>query len=367
MRTADESARPPDDAVTSWPGQPSRVFSGEVGRTYPAHSVDPGDYLIDRHRYSSEGDWAFCRFTSQQVPAIRMGFQIGSFDIGPGATAYDPSLLQLHLEVVTAEGAQLWIPTGQFPGEALVSSASAKDVRLMGHAGEILHIAGWPEMAWHVRSDDGELEVQLDVEVGSVTVLPDCILPHAVFAMWETLGRARGRVRVGSHWEDVEGHMFYDHTRVLRAEHDVAARRMYLYTTLALADGGGIFGYHAVDDHDRPLDYYCFGIHVDAAGRGTFLGQAELSELAFDADGLPCRWQLHWQSEELAVAASIEVQPIGLGRGWGGPAAPRSRATWPIFPLVLEATVVTTAAGKRHHQTGRGLAEYFDADKWFAP
>ena len=364
----DARAREPasDDDVRSRPGQPSRVFEGIVGRTSAAGNVAPSDYLIDRQRFDSEGDWAFCRFSSLEIPAVRLGYQIGSFDIGPEPGPQDASLLQLHLEVMTAEGGLLWVPTGRYPGELLESSSENKDVRLSVDGTEIMRISGWPQMSWRMRSDDGELEIALDVEVDTVTVLPDCLLPRSVFAMWETLGRARGHVTVGPQRFEVEGHMFFDHTRVLQVPHDVAPRRMYLYTTLALADGSGIFGYHAIDEHDRPLDYYCFGIHVDPLGQGTFLGRAHLTEMEFDADGLPSGWHLDWRSEELAVEASISVRPLPLVKGWGGPAAPRSRAEWPIFPLVLDGVTRVTRPGTVEELTGRGLAEYFDADTWFA-
>ena len=352
--------------TASRPGEPSRVFAGIVGQTSRAGDVAPSDYLVDRGRFHSEGDWAFCRFDSPDIPAVRFGYQIGSFDIGPDPGPQDASLLQLHLEVMTAEGGFLWVPTGRYPGELLESSSKDKDVRLSVDGMEIMRIAGWPHMSWQMRSDDGELEVALDVDIATVSVLPDCLLPRSVFAMWETVGRTRGHVTVGSQRFDVDGHMFFDHTRVLQVPHLVVPRRMYLYTTLALADGSGIFGYHAVDEKDLPLDYYCFGIHVDPSGRGTFLGRADLTELEFDADGLPCSWHLVWQGDQLEVEASVSVRPLPLRKSWGGPLAPRSRAAWPIFPLVLDAVASVTRAGNTEDLTGQGLAEYFDADRWFA-
>lgn len=350
----------------SWPGDRSEVFSGKVGETYPAAAFDATDYLIDATRYDSEGDWAFCRFSSEEFPAVRLGFQLGSFNIGPTESTPDPSLLQLHLEVMTRDGGMLWVPTGRYPGDGLESSTTSKDVRITDAGIEILRISGWPRMAWHMRSDDDELEVQLELDVAAVTVLPDCLLPHSIFAMWETLGRAKGRVRVGSLSEFVEGHVFYDHTRILHRRHVVAPRGMYLYTTMALEDGGGIFGYHALDDAGDPIDYYCFGIHVDADGQGSFLADARSEDLAFDEDGLPSCWRLTWQGEHMAVEADITVEESSLKRGWGGPMWPRSRARFSIIPLVLDGQVRVSDARGVRQVAGRGLAEYFDADKWFS-
>ena len=352
------------DELRSLPGQDSRVFRGKVGRTYAAGDFDADDYLLDRSRFDSEGDWAFCRFSSPQIPAVRFGYQLGSFDIGPEPGARDASLLQLHLEVLTADGGHLWVPTGRFSGDLLDSSADTKDVKLSVDGTEIMRISGWPQMSWQMRSDDDELEVSLEVDIGTVTVLPDCLLPQSVFAMWETLGEARGFVRVGSNRVDVEGHMFFDHTRVRHVRHAVRPRATYLYTTLALDDGSGIFGYHALDESGLPIDYYCFGIHVDATGRGTFLETAEVSRVEYDDDGLPCAWHLDWHGEELAVEASVSVRPLPFKRGWGGPSAPTSRAKWTIFPLVLDSTVRVTRPGATTELSGHGLAEYYDTEHW---
>jgi len=353
------------DDLASLPGEASRVFAGRVGRTYAAADVHPGDYLVDRGRFDSEGDWAFCRFSSPRIPAVRFGYQLGSFDIGPEPGPRDPSLLQLHLEVMTADGGLLWVPTGRFPGDLLGSSAETKDVHLAVDGRDILDISGWPRMSWQMRSDDDELEVSLEVTIDTVTVLPDCLLPHSIFAMWETMGRTHGHVRVGSERIEVEGQMFYDHTRVRHIRHDVAPRRMYLYTTLGLADGGGLFGYHAIDSAGSPIDYYCFGVHVDPSGRGTFLDDASMPALELDDDGLPSSWRFEWRGAELAVEATVSVQPLPFVKGWGGPSAPASRAAWPIFPLVLDSDVRLTQGGSTTRLEGHGLAEYFDAVAWF--
>ena len=58
--------------IRSRPGEPSRVFSGLVGQTVPSHTLVPSDLLIDPARYPSEGDWAFCRFDDERIPALRL-------------------------------------------------------------------------------------------------------------------------------------------------------------------------------------------------------------------------------------------------------------------------------------------------------
>jgi hypothetical protein len=353
-----------DPAPRSLPGEPSRVFGARVGQTYPAADWPVEDLIVDCEHLTSDGDWAFCRFYSEEIPAVRMGFQAGSFEIGAVDSTPDPERLQLHLEVMTAEGAYLWVPTARFGAGSVTSATDTKDVRLSHHGRELLRISGWPTMEWHVRSDDDELEVRLEVRARTVTVLPDCLLPHVVFGMWETMARARGEVRVGSRVHPVEGHVFYDHPRVLRERHDVLPRQRYLYTTLALADGSGLFGYHAEDVSGSPIGYYCFGVHLDPDGRGSFLPGARTRGLELDEDGIPRRWRFAWEGGEVTAEADVTVRPIPMARGWGGPSAPTSRAGYVIFPLVLDATVDVRQPTGERKLTARGLAEYYDADAW---
>ena len=353
-------------SLRSRPGEPSRAFSALVGHTLPAADLRPADLLIDPTRFPSEGDWAFCRFDDERIPALRMGFQRGGFNVWPEDRPVDPELLQLHLEVLTADGAHLWLPTGTRSAALLLTDPTVKDIRLAQDGLDLLRISGWPSMSWYARSDDDALEVALTVDVGSVTVLPDCLLPHAVFAMWETVGDARGWVRIGAETTPVRGRMFYDHTRVLHREHALPGRQGYLYTTLALDDGGALLGYHATDVLGQPIEDYCFGVHVDAIGHGTYLPDTGAPEIELDADGLPARYRIDWRGPHLAVTADVTVRPMPIIRAWGSPSAPTSRAAFPILPLVLDARVTLEGATGPATQRGIGLAEHFDATAWAA-
>jgi hypothetical protein len=352
-------------ALGSLPGQPSLCFSGEVGRTYPSHAFPAGDRGFDTGRFPSEGCWAFCAFESDEIPAVRMGFQRGSFNITPVDRPADPGLLQLHLEVMTADGAVLWLPTGRFPaGEAAVEAGSPGATLVQGGR-QIFRIGGWPEVQWAFASDDGELEVALSTRVQSVSVLPDCLLPWSVFAMWESLGETRGTVRHRGRTVQVTGAMFMDHPRVIRRQSLVVPRAMYLYTTLALEGGGGLYGYHALDAAGTPIGYYCFGIYVDAAGKGWFLPRASITGPDRDSHGLPRSWALHWLGDGVEVRAEITARDSSILRSWGSPRAPRSVEEFSIIPLVLDgnASIRGPLAGTRAAR-GRGLAEYYDASLW---
>ena len=351
----------------SRPGQASLAFSKPVGSTLPAASLPLSDLLLDARRFPSEGCWAFCTFTSKEVPAVRMGFQRGGFNITAADRLPDPSLLQLHLEIMTRDGAILWLPTGRFPAGHVESHPHSLDISLREADREILRITGWPEMDWSLVSDDGEVEVKLHVTIDAVTILPDCLLPRCVFAMWESVGKARGTVRIRGKTERVEGRMFFDRPRVRNQTNPVIQRVMYLYTTMVLEDGSGIFGYHAEDESGAPIDSYCFGVHVSPSGQGRFLPKARLDRLDVDQDGLPRRWRFSWENTELGITADVIVRDMGMMRSWGSPTAPKSKKEYVIFPLVLDGQASVTEAGRRSGPLkGQGLAEYFNAALWKA-
>ncbi|OHD68932.1 MAG: hypothetical protein A2177_05165 [Spirochaetes bacterium RBG_13_68_11] len=348
-------------AIESLPGQPSKTFSGQIGRTCPAAEFPKQDLLLDTRRFDSEGYWAFCRFDSEEVPALRMGFQLGGFNIGTRDRVPDRDLLQLHLEIMGRDGGRLWLPTGRYPASLVANEAGALDVRLEHGGCEIFRVHGWPQMDWHFRSEEGELEAELRVAIDTVTILPDCLLPRCVFSMWETMGSAQGNVRIGSHTTRVEGKVFFDHPRIVHAVREVTPRAMYLYTTLYFGDGSGLFGYHAEDDQGRPIPYYCFGVYVDPAGRGSFLSSARDPRLAIGPDRMPTAWSFEWRGSDVLVNADITVRDLPLVRAWGSPSAPRKRSEFTCYPLVLDGKTSIGSSGRTSHLAGAGLAEYFNA------
>jgi hypothetical protein len=353
--------------VESRPGEPSLAFSGRVGETCPSGQLPPRDYLlVDWTRFDSEGNWAFCRFDGVEVPAVRFGFQRGGFNIGAQERSVDRNFLQLHLEIVTRQGALLWLPSGEYPAAAVVSDSQRMDIHLEHDGREVFRIQGWPEMEWHFRSEEGDAEVDLHFVLDTATVLPDCILPQCVFAMWAATGRAEGSVRFEGRAERVRGVVFYDHPRIVSGPNPVPPRKVYLYTTMFFADGSRILGYHAVDERDQPISYYCFGLYIDPVGRGHFLPETRTTRLEIDADNLPERWVLDWRCAEVQLEARITVRDPGLKRAWGSPGAPKSRRQFIILPLALEGQAVISERGRRRTQAGLGLAEYFNQEHWSA-
>lgn len=333
-----------------------------VGVVVPASSVGKRDYLIDPGRYPSEGNWAFCRFDNDEVPAIRLGFELGGFNPGPVELKPKAAYLQLHLELMTRGGALFWLPSGEYSTERVVSDPDRMDIRLEAGGREIFRLRGWPDIACHFRSEDGDLEVDLQFDLSSVSVLPDALLPHCVFAMWESMGRAHGEARYLDRTVPLDGTVFFDHPRVIERDHDVAPRQMYVYTTLRLEDGSALFGYYALDISGRPIEDYCFCVYLDAAGNGRLLADGALGHLELDEDDIARGWQLAWRDTGMAVEADVSVRPGPILRSWGGPNAPQTRREYGFPPLVLDATVRVHEGDATRVLRGAGLAEYFHVD-----
>jgi len=349
---------------SSLPGDPSLTFSGIVGKTYAAESFPKEDYVIDGSRYDSEGNWAFCRFESDEVYAARMGFEKGGFNITEKQLSTDKALLQLHLELMTRDGAVLWLPTGTFDADALISDSEQMDIRLSHEGRDIFSISGWPRMNWHFQSVEGDAEANLDFTLQNVTVLPDCILPHCVFSMWETMGDVGGFVRFKDRKIEVSGKVFFDHPRIINQRNNVVPRHLYLYTTMYFEDGSGIFGYHAEDKSGKPLSYYCFGIHIDPLNQGKFLADADMQELKFDENNLPASWRLEWADRDYRIDLEVTVKPATLLQSWGSTLAPKTLKDFIILPLILDGTVSVRTKGGGKTLRGYGLAEYFNVDYW---
>jgi hypothetical protein len=344
----------------------SAAFDGVIGVAVPVLSVGKDNYLIDSNRFPSEGNWAFCRFESDEVRAARIGFQRGGFN--GGCTDVKPSLsyLQLHLELLTDEGAVLWLPSAIYDANTVHSDPERMDMSLQ-HAGQaIFSLVGWPEIDCHFRSEDGYAQVDLRFTIKTVTVLPDCILPHCLFAMWESMGEVAGTVRYGERTVPVGGKVFFDHTRIIPRRHSVALRHMYVYTTLYFDDGSGLFGYHSVDAQGQRVAGYCFGVYLDADGQSRFLKEAMLTDLVLDEDGIAESWKLAWCDEQFRLSAEVTVQRSDIFKSWGAPNAPQTRKEFSIIPLVLNsrARITLPSEGSSRELRGYGLAEYFNADLW---
>jgi hypothetical protein len=343
----------------------SLAFRQRVGVTSAAALLTPEDYGFNFDRFSSEGVWAFCRFTGSDISAARIGFQRGAFDLSAEPRAPDRSHLQLHLEVMTRDGAVLWLPSGQYPAESVASEQRAMQASLKNAGRDVFRYRGWPSIDCRFRSEDDTVEAVLRFDLETVTVLPDGMLPQCVFAMWESMGNVSGSIRCDGETVPVNGKVFFDHTRIVRHPSNAPTRGMSLYTTMYFEDGSGVFSYWTLDERNTPIMDYCFGVYLDAAGAGRFLAGTTLSELMSDQDGIASSWRIHFQAQDFDLALQITAQQHQIRRCWGSPSAPTRRAEFSIIPLVLDGTAQLQRSGHAVTQLrGSGLAEYYSAPLW---
>jgi hypothetical protein len=129
--------------------------------------------------------------------------------------------------------------------QAVASDPEEMDIKLFHDGKDIFFISGWPQMNWHFQSVEGDAEANLDFSLRNVTGLPDCILPHCVFSMWETMSEVKRFVRFKDQKTEVTGKVFFDHPRIINQRNEMIPRHRYFYTTMYLEDGSGIFSYHA--------------------------------------------------------------------------------------------------------------------------
>ena len=301
------------------------LFGAAVGETVSTSGVSRHDYLIDSARFASEGNWAFCRFEGEEVPALRLGFQRGGFNGGPSERESSPAYLQLHLELITREGAILWLPSGMYAATQVISDPDSMDIRFDYNGRNIIRLLGWPTIECHFCSEEGDLRADLKFALKTVTTLPDCVLPHCLFAMWESMGEVSGEVRYKERPIAVKGKVFFDHTRVIPRQHLIVPRQMYVYTTLYFEDGGGLFGYHSVDAQGRLIKGYCFYVYLDPAGNGRFCQDVSMVCLTFDADGIAKTWKISMQMRNLALTVHVTARDTRVLRSWGSPNAPQTR------------------------------------------
>ena len=345
-------------------GEQSLNFKGTIGDTVSAADFPQDNYLIDDSRYDAEGDWAFCRFSSDEVYAARLGFTRGAYDFADFGyvPASAESYLLVHLHLMTREGAVLWTATGQFRAEQVTSDRDEMDVQLLAGEKEVFRIQGWPHMRWHFRSDDGRGEADLEFDLSNATILPDNILPGNVFSMWESIGQVRGRIRYRDTTTPVSGTVFYDHSRFRIQDNAVPPRQWHLYTPMCFEDGSAIISYYTVDHTGTCVEDYSFGLYVDADSNSRWLPKATLSDLKFDHDGLPKAWRLRFADHGFNLAVDISVKSTSILEAWGTwgtSKPPRARKDFVLIPLVLDGIGSVNEDDTSRTIQGYGLAEYW--------
>jgi hypothetical protein len=268
------------------------------------------------------------------------------------------SFLWLHIELMTEEGAALWLCTEKFKAEEVLMKSDAMDVRLARAAHEIFSLQGWPKMNWHFESDDREVEVDMQLEIMNVTILPDCIMPRNFFSMWLAICRAEGELAFQNKRIKVSGTAFYDHPRINVRKSSVPQFGWYLYTPMCFRDGSYLACYYTEDAQARIVDYYSFALYVDANGNGAWLGATELTDITFDDDDKPKTWRMNCRGRKLNIEVRANVRDTTILKAWGGSSVPGTRKENGNIPLVFDCDAELRTDETSKKMSGGGLAEY---------
>ena len=221
-------------------GGESPLFTGKIGNVVLPVNFHTSNYIINSTKYDYEGNWAFCSFTHNLIYSARFGFGCGKFvtsDYGQSFSWEPKSIMVTHIELMTANGAVLWICNDKFTPEQIKMEKDRMGIYLFDMEDYIFRIEGWPNMRWYFMSNDREISVDMCIDLKHVIILPDNLLQHNLYAMWVAVGEIRGTIRIEDNNYNVDGVVFYDHPRIIIRSHDVLPLGWYLYTPTYFNDG----------------------------------------------------------------------------------------------------------------------------------
>lgn len=341
-------------------GKTSPCFTGTIGQTILPQDFPASNYLIDTSRYDYEANWAFCVFDSDEVPAARFGFGRGRFDFSDYGldTPCDPSFLMLQIELMTREGAALWLASSRFKADNIRHDCTQMDIEFKSADQTVFRIKGWPQMNWQFESDDREIAVDMRLDVQNVTILPDCVMPRNWFAMWLAICHAEGTVHFQDKTTRLTGTAFYDHPRLLVQPNAAPPFGWYLYTPIRFADGSYLVSYFAQDGNGNRVDEYSFGLYINRDGVSHWLATSDVTQRKFDGDGRLQSWQTTWRGSGIECTAEFVVRPTDIRKIWGGQTVPRTRREYSNVPLVFDCQATMHRDSRVNHLAGIGLAEY---------
>ena len=139
----------------------SLVLIGRPGTFTPADRFPISNVVITPDRYSYEGNWLFCTFTQSEIVAARIGFGRGKMDwrdYGLDEAPTSENSLFTRIEIITARGIYAYLSSDPNLGQALHSSATGLDIRLLSgpsrldpHCGLARHALAISERRRHSR------------------------------------------------------------------------------------------------------------------------------------------------------------------------------------------------------------------------
>lgn len=334
----------------------SELYASPVGQSVAPELVSESDLLIDAAKYNYEGNFAVACFDDDRFLGARFGFGKGAVDLSDFGVAHTPdkSFVALHIELLTREGAALWLASGQYAADQIAVASDRIDMKLPG----VFEIAGYPQMHWRFNSADNDLEIDAQLSVRNLTVLPDSLTQHNLLAMWASVCDIRAKVRLGDDAGEVWGVAFHDRPRVLLRQNPVPTFGYRLYTPIRFDDGSTLIAFYTQDVRKNPVVNACFGVFHDAQGGAHFLPLARVLDLKLDLDRKPATWEQHLEGEGVVIDLSGRVQPLPIARAWGVLNVPQTRKAIANLPMLFNVSGTIRQGGQSRRVRGEGLAEY---------
>ncbi|MCC6579408.1 MAG: hypothetical protein IT440_03145 [Phycisphaeraceae bacterium] len=339
-------------------------FVGPIATGIPAAEMALSNLAIEDGLYDYEGNWFFCALDGPRTPVMRIGFGRGRF-AGTDYTAQTDGplaempagFLAVHVEVVTDEGAVCYVPAGAFDPNGVKMAKGRHEVEYLHEGKRIFRLAGWPRIDCDFRSADGELTVTAQVDVETVVIFPDTLLPNNRFAMWGSVGKLNGECVYRGERMALKGSAFFDHPRI-RIERTGAAKfGFYLYQPIRLSDGSHIISYVTEDFAGNRVADGVFVMWISPEGKVRTLWNLEAFEMKLDGDRHLETWRTVWDEAGVRMEIRAKARPLPLLRAWGSPMTVRTRAEYRVFPLPFDVEVKVSEGGKERRLSGHGLSE----------
>ncbi len=338
----------------------SECFRGNVGQFGNPINFPQENYVMTRGNYDYEGNWAFCVFNDPYIVGARFGYGAGKFDARdyfPDANSPHPDYMQLHVEIMTQDGAFQWVNSVDFSAADLKLDDSKFDQTIVKNGIEILRLKDWPNLKWNMSSDDEEASLQMELRPITIAVLPDNRMPSQIFSMFLAFCDIHGTIKLNGQSHIVSGTAFYDHTRIRSGITDALPYGMNFYTPVRLSDGSFFGAYFTTDHLGNQREGYCFALYYGADGYHHYFQHHLMKDIQLDDDGLPQSWTSELDDGEITLKLTCQTRPICFKKGWGNP-APESRRNNYNFPLLFDAQVEVKIKEEIKSLEGVGLAEY---------
>ena len=340
-------------------------FHGVIGQQFSVENFPFSNIVTDKSKYVSDCNWAFCRFDDDEIVGARFGITrgfLGSTDYGFAADKPEDSC-ELRVEVVTRDGAYLWIEDTKYKAADITIPPNEYQHALFDHGEEILHLSGWPVITWKMSSSDGSLKIAATLQPKSLFILPDSLLRSSRFSMWIAVCSISCVITIDGKQKEVQGTAFYDHPRIIRERNSVPEFGSYNYLPVWFNDGSYFVSYYSEIVDGTRNDNYTFGYSIDSSGSFREFQPDGIQSITFDEDDQLKTCASRWRCGQTTLSIAVTAEPIGVKRVWGSRNVPKTRKDNRVFPLPFNCVATIDDGAVRREIQGVGLNEYIQNPK----